>query len=150
MARVFTSVDPSKLLGAEKVEEYKTGVQFCYGPSKDGKYSLMAIIEKSETGYVVDAESSVIALLPTATLTTEKPVPLYDTYVSAYGRRAKHVGPRVTGTLAGHAVVFSELSTTTWEQIRKREYQIVAPEPNYGLDLEDEIEIGINNDRSKQ
>lgn len=134
MARVSTTYDPTAVIGAAKTVEYEPGVWFCYGAEKNGVSVVIAIIEKSKTGYVIDAESATIAAIPSTTPTAETPKPLYDIYVRAYGKTALHVGVAVVGkTYFGHRVISSALSTMSWTDIRKREYQISAtvvdPEP---------------------
>jgi len=144
--KVKTKTDPTKLIGAKKIEEYAPGVYYCYGSDIDGKQSLLAIVHEIDDEYVVDAESDVTALIPSATATTEEPQPLYNTYVSAYGKTAVHTGPAVVGdNYHGHKIICSEMSNMTWEQIRKLEYQISKP-----IEVPDPIPIEEDNQIIKE
>jgi hypothetical protein len=141
MAKVLTIEDLSKIVGAERVEEHEGGVWYCYGSEKNGKHKLLAIIEKTKTGYAIDAEKEVIALVSASMAVTKLQTPLYDTYVDAYGKTALHVGFKVESKYYfGHKVLSSKLSSTTWEQIRKREYQIAKPKPEEILEPLESIE----------
>jgi hypothetical protein len=140
MAKAFTIEDLSKIVGAERVEEYEGGVWYCYGSEKNGKHKLLAIIEKTKTGYAIDAESDIINLVSASTAVTKLQTPLYDTYVDAYDKTALHVGTKVDSKYYfGHKVLSSKLSSMTWEQIRKREYQIAKPKPEEILEPLDPI-----------
>ena len=140
MAKVLTIEDLSKIVGAERFEEHEGGVWYCYGSEKNGKHKLLAIIEKTKTGYAMDAEKEVIALVSASTTVTKLQKPLYDTYVGAYGKTALHVGVKVDSKYYfGHKVLSSKLSSMTWEQIRKREYQIAKPKPEEFLESLDPI-----------
>lgn len=127
--KIRTATDPTKILSANKTEEYEPGVIFCYGAEKDGITKLLAIIHNVGDEFVVDAEADVLASIPSASPTTIEPHPLYNIYVKAYGKIAKHIGVEVIGDFYfGHKVLNLEPSNVTWEQLRKLEYQII-PSP---------------------
>lgn len=124
--KIRTATDPTKILSVNKTEEYEPGVIFCYDAEKDGITKLLAIIHNVGGEFVVDAEADVLASIPSASPTTIEPHPLYNTYVKACGKVAKHVGIEVIGDFYfGHKVLNSEPSKMTWEQLRKLEYQII-------------------------
>lgn len=135
--KVRTLTDPTKILATYKVEEYESGVKYCYAPEKDGSFRLLAIVHNIDGGYIVDAEADVLALIPLATPTVEEPHPLYDTYIMAYGKIAKHTGIQVIGDrYFGHKVLTIKPSALSWEQLRKLEYQISAPAPDFALEAQ--------------
>lgn len=123
--KVKTITDPTVALDAYEKVRYASNVYFYYDAAKNGKREVKAIAHVVKDGYVIDAEPSVIAKIPGASATTEKPSPLYDITVSAYGKIARHIGVRVEGnSYFGHKILSSVPSQTTWEEIRKQEYQI--------------------------
>lgn len=125
--KVKTSMDLTTAIGTEKVE-YARNVYFYYDAAKNGKRKVKAIVHVAKDGYIVDAEPSVIAGISGTSATTEEPSPLYDITVSAYGKIARHIGARVEGdSYFGHKILSSVPSQTTWEEIRKQEYQIEKP-----------------------
>lgn len=135
--KVRTATNPIKILPVYKTEEYEPGVIFCYATEKDGITKLLAIIHNVNGEFVVDAEADVLALIPSASPTTIEPHPLYNIYVRAYGKIAKHIGVEVIGDFYfGHKVLNFEPSKMTWEQLRKLEYQIVPSSLDPELDSE--------------
>jgi len=133
--KVRTTTDPTKILSVNKTEEYEPGVIFCYDTEKDGITKLLAIIHNVGGEFVVDAEADVLALIPSASPTTIEPHPLYNIYVKAYGKIAKHIGIEGFGDFYfGHKVLNFEPSDTTWEQLRKLEYQIAPSSLDSELD----------------
>lgn len=122
---IKTTTDPTTAIGSYEKVQYEPNVYFCYAVAKDGKRIVKAIIHVINDGWIVDAEKDVIVLIPNTLPALEKPSPLYDTTVLAYGKEARHTGPLVKGELYfGHRVLRSTFSVRTWEEMRKLEYQI--------------------------
>lgn len=122
---IKTTTDPTTAIGSYKKIQYEPNVYFCYAVAKDGKHIVKAIIHVINDGWIVDAEKDVIVLIPHTLPALEKPSPLYDTMVLAYGKRAQHTGPLIKGeTYSGHSVLSSTPSARTWKEMRKLEYRI--------------------------
>lgn len=134
MPQVRTLYDPTEEIGAAFVVEYSPDVYYHYAAAVDGKHWVSAIVyDMPGNSFVVNAEQAVLDSL-SSTVPYPDPInPLFDITIKfVVGRMtiiAVAIAPNPTeGTYFGHEIIERVPSSTTWEDIRRIEYQIEAPE----------------------